>query len=112
MSQMIHPPTSPSSMWHSDDTLGHKKLFLNLRRATLAGTVLALTLICVVIQLAWGADAGVLTLSLMSCLAGLAGLHIAGTYNGAGWLAFFFVLGNSIIALMAKTALLQPIDSH
>jgi hypothetical protein len=67
---------------------------------------------CAAVQIALGADVVVLALAMIACVAGLAGFRIAGAYHAAGWLAFFFVLGNAIVALAAKTALLQPLDSH
>jgi len=67
---------------------------------------------CAVAQVALGADLVVLALAVITCAAGLAGFRLAGAYNAAGWLAFFFVLGNIIVALAAKTLLFQPVDSR
>ncbi|HZC68996.1 MAG TPA: hypothetical protein VE201_10300 [Nitrospirales bacterium] len=53
-----------------------------------------------------------MALATMTCVSGLAGLRLVGAYNGAGWLAFMFVLGSAIVALVAKTVLRQPLDSH
>src|SRR2546422_1351678 len=49
---------------------------------------------------------------MITCLAGLAGFRIVGAYHAAGWLAFAFTFGNAIVALVAKTAFLQPLESH
>jgi len=68
--------------------------------------------VCVSVQIALGADLAVLTLAMIASLAGIAGFYLAGPRCTAGWLTFFFVLGNAIIALAAKTAFLQPLDSY
>lgn len=88
------------------------KLFLCLRSASLARVTFALVLACVVAQVALGANLVVLALAMISCVAGLAGLRIAGAYRSGSWLAFFFVLGNVVVALVAKTVFLQPLDSN
>jgi len=78
----------------------------------LARATLVIVAACVVVQVALGASGAILALAVIACVAGLAGLRIAGAYNGAAWPVFFFVLGNVIVALVAKTILLQPLDSH
>jgi len=64
------------------------------------------------VQVALSADLVVLALAMISCAAGLAGFRIAGAYQSGAWLAFLFVLGNAIVALVAKTLFLQPLDSN
>jgi len=73
---------------------------------------LALVVVSVVIQVVLGANLVVLALAMVSCVAGLLGFRIAGAYRSAAWLAFFFVLGNVIVALLAKTVLFQRLDSN
>jgi hypothetical protein len=73
---------------------------------------MGLIVACVVVQVALGASPLVIALALIACIAGLAGFRIAGAYQSGAWLAFFFVLGNVIVALVAKTLFLQPLDSH
>lgn len=88
------------------------KHFLRLTTISATRVTLALVALCVVVQIALGANLIVLALALVSCVAGIAGFRIAGAYRSAAWLAFFFVLGNVIVALVAKTVLLQSIDSN
>jgi len=78
----------------------------------LARATLALVLGCVAAQVALGANPLVVVLGLIACIAGLVGYQLAGAYQSGAWLAFFFVLGNVIVALVAKTVLLQPLDSN
>ena len=90
----------------------HPKLFLQLKSAALARTTVTIAIACVVAQFALGAAPVVLALATIACLAGLAGFRIVGAHHAAGWLAFFFILGNVIVALVAKTILLQPLESN
>src|SRR6266566_3977298 len=82
-----------------------------LTRSSVTRPVLALVTGSMIIQVLLGADLVVLFLALLACAAGVAGFRLAGAHTTAGWLAFCFVLGNAIIALLAKTILLQPLDS-
>lgn len=88
------------------------RLILRLRSGSLAWTAVALVATCLVVQGTLGARPAVLTLAMITCVAGLTGFRLAGAYRGAGWLALFFVLGTVMVALVAKTLLLQPLDSH
>src|SRR5712664_636136 len=90
----------------SDLIMRPAKLFLCLKSASLARITFAVVVVCVVAQVALGANLIVLALAMISCLAGLAGLRIAGAYRSGAWLAFFFVLGNVVVALVAKTVCL------
>ncbi len=85
---------------------------LRLRAVSVTRSTIGLVVACVALQLALGANPVVLALAIISCVAGLAGFRIAGAYQSGAWLAFFFVLGNVIVALVAKTAFLQPLDSN
>jgi hypothetical protein len=91
---------------------GHSKLLLPLKSASLIRATLALVLGCVAIQVALGANLLVVSLALIACTAGLAGVRIVGAYQSGAWLAFLFVLGNVTVALVAKTVLFQPLDSN
>ncbi len=109
MSQ-VAPFRKPPS--RSGPTERQTKLLLRLKSASLARATLTLVVASVVVQLALGASPVVLALAMITCLAGLAGFRIVGAYHAAGWLAFFFTLGNAIVALAAKTVLLQPLELH
>jgi len=85
---------------------------LRLRSVSVTRTTIALVVACVAVQLALGASPVVLALAMISCVAGLVGFQIAGAYQSGAWLAFSFVLGNVIVALVAKTAFLQRVDSN
>jgi hypothetical protein len=87
-------------------------IWVRLKTASVTRTTILLVLACVAAQFALGAHPAVLALAIIACVAGLAGFQLAGAYHSAGWLAFFFVLGNVIVALVAKTVFLQPLDSH
>lgn len=67
---------------------------------------------CAIMQLALGASP--LTVLLAGCTVALGLLAFAalGAYNGGAWLVFFYVLGNVLIALIAKTFMGQTVDSH
>lgn len=93
-------------------TAERTKLWLRLRSASLGRTTMGLIVACGVVQVALGASPVVVALALIACIAGLAGFRIAGAYQSGAWLAFFYVLGNVIVALVAKTVLLQPLDSY
>jgi hypothetical protein len=88
------------------------KLFLRLKTVSLTRVTLAFVVLCAVVQVALGANLVVLALAIFSCVAGLVGFRIAGAYGSGAWLAFSVVLGNVIVALVAKTLLLQPLDSN
>jgi hypothetical protein len=88
------------------------KVWLRLRTASLGRTTMGLIATCGVLQIALGASPVLVSLALIACTAGLAGFRIAGAYQSGAWVAFFFVLGNVIVALVAKTVLLQPLDSY
>lgn len=83
---------------------------LNPRRVSLyLGTP---AIACLLIQIALGASLWVVLLATISVVAGLASLFITGVYTTATWLALFYVLGNVLIALYAKTLMGQPLDSY
>ena len=88
------------------------RLFAHLRSTTFARMTLLLVLCCVAIQLLLGADPVILALAILSSAAGLAGFRLTGAYHSGGWLSFFFVFGNVIVALVAKTVLGQPLESN
>lgn len=85
---------------------------MQLRTSTLFWSALTVVAMCSVGQVILGADPLVLALAVLACAAGLAGFRLAGAYTVAGWLAFFFILGNVLIALVAKTLLVQALDSR
>lgn len=63
-------------------------------------------------QLILGAPLGLVAVALVAALLGLFGFVVLGGYNLASWVALFYALGNVLVALYAKTLLLQPLDSH
>jgi len=87
-------------------------LWVRLRTTSLGRATLGLVVACIAVQVALGANVVVTALALIACVAGLAGFRIGGAYQSGAWLAFFFVLGNVTVALVAKTVLLQPLDSN
>ena len=65
------------------------ELFLGLKSVSLVRATLTIFIACEVVQLALGANPVVLVLAMMTCLAGLTGFCLAGTYHAAAWLALF-----------------------
>ena len=63
-------------------------------------------------QLPLGASPPVVFLALVGSAFGLLGFAILGAYNLASWVSLFYVLGNVLVALYAKTVFLEPIDSR
>jgi len=86
--------------------------FFRLKSRFLWRMSLALVLSCAIVQIALGAKLLVLALAVTASVIGLSAFRMVGAYSAAGWLAFFFVLGNAIVAIVAKTILGQPLDSH
>ena len=64
------------------------------------------------VQLPLGASPPVVFLALVGSAFGLLGFAILGAYNLASWVSLFYVLGNVLVALYAKTVFLEPIDSR
>jgi hypothetical protein len=92
--------------------LDRSMLALRLTNRSLFWLALPVIGICLLIQLLLGTNLVVLSLALLACLAGFAAFRLVGPYHSAAWLAFFFVLGNVLVALVAKTVFLQPLDSY
>lgn len=63
-------------------------------------------------QLMLGASFAVVVACLIVVALGLLGFLALGAYNLGSWLALFYVLGNALVALYAKTLLGQPLDSN
>ena len=85
-------------------------LVLDTRRVVMA--LALLTAVAAAAQLALGASPAVLMLALLIIIAGLFAFATLGAFNTGAWLALFYVLGNVVIALYAKTVFGQPVDSH
>ena len=85
-------------------------LMLDARRLTRVLGFFAL--LAALIQLVLGASPAVVIIALIAAAAGLYGFVALGAYNLGAWLAFFYVLGNVLIALYAKTLFGQPLDSN
>ncbi len=85
-------------------------LTLDARRLTRVLGFFAL--LAALIQLVLGASPAVVIIALIAAAAGLYGFVALGAYNLGAWLAFFYVLGNALIALYAKTLFGQPLDSN
>lgn len=69
-------------------------------------------LVAMLIQLALGASPLVVLLAALACGFGLYAFAAMGVYNLGAWLIFFYVLGNVLVALYAKTLMGQPLDSY
>ncbi len=64
------------------------------------------------IQLGMGASPWVVLLATVIVTTGLLAFLCLGAYNLGSWLALFYVLGNVLVALYAKTLMGQPLDSY
>jgi hypothetical protein len=64
------------------------------------------------IQLGMGASPWVVLLATVIVTTGLLAFLVLGAYNLGSWLALFYMLGNVLVALYAKTLMGQPLDSH
>lgn len=85
-------------------------LSLNARRlAAWLGLAAACSLL---VQLAIGGSPLIVLLVFLCCAVVLWSFVAIGPYNLGSWLCFFYLLGNVLIALYAKTLLGQPLQSH
>ena len=71
-----------------------------------------LTAIVAVGQVGLDADPLVLLLALASVACGLYGFWLLGVNNLAAWASLAYMSGNVLIAMVAKTVLLQPLESN
>ncbi len=85
-------------------------LRLSARRMVLYLGVPAL--VALVAQLAMGASFAVVILTVLIVVVGLLAFMSLGAYNAGAWLALFYVLGNVLVAIYAKTFMGQTLDSH
>ncbi len=69
-------------------------------------------LVALVAQLAMGASFAVVILAVLIGGVGLLAFMSLGAYNAGAWLALFYVLGNVLVAIYAKTLMGQTLDSH
>ncbi len=88
------------------------KLLLPLNTAAVVFFLGILVTIAALIQLPLGADPVVLAIAMASTGLGLFAFLALGAYNLGAWVALLYTLGNVMVALYAKTALGQPLDSH
>ena len=88
----------------------HPILRLSSQRAVLWLGVAAL--IAILIQFLLGVSPPIIMLAIMVVTMGLMSFTAFGAYNIGSWLALFYVLGNVLIALYAKTLMDQALDSH
>lgn len=88
------------------------KLLLPLNTASVVFFLGVLVTIAALIQLPLGADPVVLAIAMASTGLGLFAFLALGAYNLGAWVALLYTLGNVMVALYAKTALGQPLDSH
>lgn len=65
-----------------------------------------------VAQLVMGASPLIVMLVFLCCGFALWSFAAIGPYNLGSWLCFFYLLGNVLVALYAKTLLGQPLQSH
>ena len=85
-------------------------LRLSSRRVVLYFGVAAL--VAVLVQLLLGASPWIVMLTMIIITLGLLSFAVIGAYNLGAWLALFYVLGNVLVALYAKTLFGQTLDSH
>ncbi len=85
-------------------------LQLSARRIALYLGVPAL--VALVLQLAMGASFTVVILAVLIVAVGLLAFMRLGAYNAGAWLALFYVLGNVLVAIYAKTLMGQTLGSH
>jgi len=72
----------------------------------------AAALVAVLVQLLLGVSPPVIMLAIVITVLGLLSFAALGAYNIGSWLALFYVLGNVLLALYAKTLMGQSLDSH
>ena len=83
-------------------------LQLSARRMALYLGVPAL--VALTLQLAMGASFSVVMLATLIGAAGLLAFMSLGAYNAGAWLALFYVLGNVLVAIYAKTLMGQTLE--
>lgn len=96
----VEPPNDRSvglSLW----TVGTVTVVLGLLAA-----------LCLPFQLLFGASALILMLTYATIGFGLAAFVIAGWNSPGAWLILFYLIGNCLVAVYAKTAFGQSLDSH
>lgn len=77
--------------------------------------MLALSLaaaIAAIVQFGLGASPVVVALIVVTGALGLSAFALLGPFNAGAWVALFYVLGNTLIALYAKTLFGQTVGSH
>ena len=87
-----------------------RSISLTTKRLTLLLSIPAA--LASILQLWLGASPLVLALAIVVAGLGLFAFALLGAFNLGAWLVLFYVSGNVLIALYAKSVLLQPIDSH
>ena len=69
-------------------------------------------LVAILVQLILGASPWIVMLATISGTLGLMSFVMFGAYNLGAWLALFYVLGNVLVALFAKSLMGQALGSH
>lgn len=64
------------------------------------------------LQWGFGAPPILLAIVLLTLAIGFYGFHQRGYYNTGAWVLFFYLLGNFLVALLAKTLMGQPLHSN
>jgi hypothetical protein len=88
------------------------KPFIKLSARRLVFTLGLAGLVASIVQLLLGASVTIVALAVLTMALGLLGFLALGAYNVGAWTALFYVFGNVLIPLYAKTLLGQPIDSY
>ncbi len=89
---------------------GRPTLRLNARRL---GAGLALLMAAAgAVQLLLGSSLAVVLMAVLTAVAGLLVFGLIGAGNLGAWVSLFYVLGNVVVAVAAKTALGQPLESY
>ena len=89
-----------------------ERMWLRLSSRLIAGGLGGMALAAALVQIGLGVKLGVLLLALFGAATGLLGFAWLGAFNLGAWWVLFYVLGNVLIALFAKTLLGQALDSH
>jgi len=69
-------------------------------------------LVAILIQFMLGVSLPIIMLAMIIIALGLLSFLAFGAYNIGSWLALFYMLGNVLVALFAKTLMGQSLDSH
>lgn len=96
----------------TQDLSGRLPGILRLRAPSAAIALGVAGILCLGVQAGLGASTLVLAATAAAVVLGLVTFAVLGGENGGSWTVLFYVLGNVLIALYAKTVLGQRLDSY